>query len=124
MTTLLDDLHADLLAEAPKSPRFTEWRDHTGKFRDGGYLARVLRQTCMTCAGVTEHVEGVFKVEIATNGARRMTALDPAADWPLKEWPLEVVSLPTRLCAPCLRVLGFEKEVPAPQVFSLLIPSE
>ena len=126
MSSLWDDAQADRITDslsrpAAKPARFTEWSDNSRSFRDGGYLARVLRQTCRSCSTTNNHLEGIFHVEIAPNGTRRMTALAANAQWPIQEWPVEVVATELPLCPACLRSVGFEREVPAPGVFSLLL---
>lgn len=125
-TSLWDDAQADRIADAlarpaPRPKRYTDWTDTPSKFRDGGYLARVIRQTCVSCGVTVEFLEGLFHVELAVNGTRRMTALAPNAHWPLQQWPMEVTNLRIPMCPACLRLVGFDTETTPPEQFSLFI---
>lgn len=107
----------------PDTPtRFTAW-SNAQSFTDGGYLARVMRQTCKSCGAQHETVLGVFHVEIHATGARRLQALAHNAQWPLIEgMPLEVEAQTVPYCGACLRLLGFSREVEAPTTRSLVVP--
>lgn len=125
--TLLDDLRDDLVREALERPatrpaRPESW-NNWARFTDGGYLARVVRQRCLDCGGTVDCVQGIYHVELADNGTRRLQALDPRAQWPLQQWPMELEVQSVPHCAACLRMLGFELERPAPATYSLRLPS-
>lgn len=115
--SLWDDMQADELCaalEAPAAKRKNEW-SNVGQFVSDGYLARVLRQTCRSCKGRSEHTQGIFHVE-RKEGAkdRRLTALGRGAQWPLSEsLPLEVEEVTVDWCPACLRLIGFDVERPA-----------
>lgn len=126
MTSLADLLAADLLAEAleaPAAPRRREW-SNAHSFVDEGYLARVVRQTCACCHGVQDIPLGIFHAERAPNGTRRLQALPRGGQWPLSEGlPLELESAEVPFCVPCLRLLGFSVERPAPTTCTLKVPA-
>jgi len=122
--SLWDDLQdvetKQAILDTPKK-RKNEW-NNAASFTDGGYLARVLRQTCKSCGGSAEHLQGIFHLEIAPNGTRRLQALGRGAQWPLVDGlPLEVEAQDVDWCPACLRSLGFSRETPAPGVYSLII---
>lgn len=120
MSTLWDDVqvvltHEALQAPAAKRPsRHTEW-SNAHSFVDGGYLARIVRETCRSCSGRVESSQGVFHVEVKVGtGTRRLTALPRGGQWPLEPGlPLEIEEVTVDWCAACLRDLGFTTERPA-----------
>lgn len=105
--------------QAPK--RFVEWSDATA-FVFGGYVARVTQTGCETCDEVTEVLDGVFVEELHRSGTRRLTALGAGAQWPAQEeHRVEVTQRQARVCARCIRGLGFSKEIAAPGNYTLTI---
>lgn len=84
------------------------------QFTDGGYLALVRVQHCEACSATATILDGIFSVELHSAGGRRLTRLDPRAQWPLRSGHTKEVrreSVP--FCSGCLSDLGFDRIVGA-----------
>jgi hypothetical protein len=112
MTTLLQDLELDLIAEKPP-----KWEPKV-RWTSNGYLARVSTSIC-ECNQVTFNLVGVFREEIGTNHTRRLVAATPEGAGPFR---VEVEELPsTSICAQCLPAFGFTKEVVVPPTLTMQV---
>ena len=109
--------------KGPTPPdRMTAWSD-SRTFDFGGYLAKVVRHRCKTCEGQTEVLVGIFIEERHTRtGTRRLTQLSKGSQWPTgEEHRLELTEEAVPVCALCVRLLGFSREIPAPGNYSLVV---
>lgn len=100
----------------------SSWVGGGKTFIFGGYVAKVIRNHCTTCEGVSEEFLGVFTEEIyARNGSRVLTQLGRGAQWPAgEEHRCEVTLKYPSYCIHCIRGLGFSKECEPPAVFALM----
>lgn len=108
--------YADKIRGGPADPH-----NNFAQFVDGGYMAKVIRQTCNGCHSTSDYLVGLFHIEHHVGGGRRLTKLGKGAQWPLVPGhAVELTWEDVDNCSTCLSFLGFDKIETSPPVRTIV----